>query len=144
MAQIKFNYKEFRSLMSIQFGHELDETSAFILFVLLQQLAISAKAQQAKLGEAADNINASQKTLGPSREHPRSQAFWFGMGRFGLPLLVAIIFSGSYLLYQKHIESEEKLLSKKLEWYERYFSIMNTADPRTTKEFIKTFPYPEE
>jgi hypothetical protein len=46
--------------------------------------------QNSALNMAIEKIETSQRTLALDREHPRWQAFSYGLGRLCLPLLMAI------------------------------------------------------
>lgn len=119
MTDKKFDYKITRAEILIQYGIELDETSISILFILLVEQNKMAEVQNKKLDEAAKNINFSSKSLQADWANPRLQAFWFGMGQWGLGLILAVIVSGTFYGYILNAEMDNQQVQ--FNFYENYY-----------------------
>lgn len=90
MQQLGFDYQKTRASIFLHHGIELDDTSITILSVLSSAQKKHFTEQQKILESAAEKISISTKSLEPHQQKPGWQAFWFGMGKFGLALIFAI------------------------------------------------------
>ena len=80
-----------RTRVLLQYGINLDETSLSILSILQDDIGEKLTEQNQKLEEAVSSIERSKKSLQVDHNHPRWQAFWFGMGKWGIASILFII-----------------------------------------------------
>lgn len=139
-----FDYKKFRSQISLQYGVELDETSLAILHILLIQQVNSFNTQNRKLDEAVKHINQSKKSLEVSKEQPKSQAFWFGMGQWGLALLMSVIFIATFYAVYLSIKREKEKLPALFTWYKNYYEATQNGNKKAIADYLKSNPMPPE
>jgi len=121
MTSIKFDYKIVRAEIFIKYAIDLDETSISILYVLLDELKQNAQLQNAKIDEAAKNINTSSRSLQVDWQNPQKQAFWFGMGKWGGGFIIAVITCGLIICYNLSIDNEKDNFQKQLHLYQNYY-----------------------
>ncbi|AHF17334.1 hypothetical protein [Niabella soli] len=130
MQQSRIDLKKLRLQIALQYGIELDETTLTILAILLQEGKHLFTPMHTKLAEMAEQMQQSKKTLQVDPDHPRWQAFWHGMGQWGLGLCLAIIallvvfsitlsndkkqqdMQQALVWYKEHYEAAQKLIDK--------------------------------
>lgn len=135
MQKSRTDFKKLRSIISLQYGIELDETSLTILTILLQEVKRQFAPMQAKLDEMAAQIQYSKKSLQVDTDHPRWQAFWHGMGQWGLALILAVItaFTVFAIDVSKEIEEKNKI-QQKLTWYKDHYEAAQKAGTGVIKK----------
>lgn len=136
------DYKKLRSEIYLQYGVDLDETSLTILHILGSYQIQQFTGQNKKLDNAVLSINQSKKVLQVDTQRPGRQAFWFGFGYLGMPVLyVMIIITILFIVYQNK-KDNQNIQSVNLEWYKRYYDI--TKNGKRATEFVKHHPKPED
>ena len=115
MDQVKINFQRMQADYFLKYDYKFDETALAILHILKKEQEANFAKQNSALNKAIEKIEASQRTLALDREHPRWQAFSYGLGRMGIPLLMTIsflaIFYMIHLSNQKHeMDNSAKLL----------------------------------
>jgi hypothetical protein len=152
MTQQKtIDIKKIRSSISLLYGTELDDTSITILLVLATGLkeeftSPNKKIDLAieKIDAAIEKINASQKTLMVDPHNPKSQAFWFGLGQWGLGLILSVVFIS--LFYGVHIcrQQEETQSAIQLQWYRKFYDTFQDGNKKEFDDFIKNNSKPQD
>mgnify|MGYP001281163962 CR=1 FL=1 len=132
MQKDRTDLKKLRSEIFLKYSIELDETSLTILTILLQEVRRQFAPMQAKLDEMAAQIQYSKKSLQVDTDHPRWQAFWHGMGQWGLGLILAVIaaFTVFAIDVSKKIEEKNKI-QQELAWYKEHYEAAQKADAKT-------------
>lgn len=113
--------KKLRAAISLQYGIELDETSLTILTILLQEVRRQFVPMQAKLDEMAAKIQYSKKSLQVDTDHPRWQAFWHGMGQWGLSLILAVIAALAVFFTNLKNDKTQQEMQQALVWYKQHY-----------------------
>jgi len=121
MEPLKFDYKIIRAELFLNYGIDLDETSASILFILLDKIDKNSMLQIKKLNLAADSISTSQKSLQVDTEHYKSQAFWYGVGNWGFALFMAVLISSSLYIYTMLDKKAKEEATSKYLFYKNYY-----------------------
>ena len=128
----------------LKYDYRFDETALAMLHILKKEQEQNFVLQNTALNKAIDKINDSQRTLALDREHPRWQAFSFGLGWLGLPLLLAISFLALFYLISISNQDQEKIDSAKLRWYENFYqSNIQNRETKAMKEYLRENPIPE-
>jgi hypothetical protein len=144
MQETGFNYKKIRSELFLQYQVELDETSSSILYILQQEQKRFFAAQIQQLQEATRKINASNSSLQVDLKNPRSQAFWFGMGKWGLGLIMAVCIYTFYYGYHLDAEAQNRKTDGLVKWYAAYYQVSQKESKQKVMDFLKKFPMPEQ
>ena len=98
--------------------------------------------QQKILEAAAEKIRGSTKSLELHQQNPGWQAFWFGMGKFGLALIFATtILSGVYFYNEANKQEQDKLPAQ-LQWYKGYYQATQTRNKKAIIDFLNNHPKP--
>lgn len=144
MPSYKFDYKKLRSEIFLRYNIELDETSLSILHILLVETKAELLKNTRSINEATEKINDNTTSLQVDCQHPRWQAFWFGMGNLGF----SIIFSVTLLFMLGFIytiqKKENAQVNKEWLWYKTYYELTQTHKATAVKEFLKNNPAPKE
>ena len=143
MSTVIFEYKKSRSEIFLRYGVDLDETSLSILFILLQEQNKHYTAQNELIQALTQKINASQRSLQVDSNHPRWQAFWFGAGKWGMAILFAVLFAGSYYGYYITDQKNKERLPALFLWYRNYFKSTQGQSKKTVTENLKNNPMPQ-
>jgi hypothetical protein len=143
MSKITFDYKTMRAEIILKHDIDLDETSMAILFILLNEIKEQHITQQELIVKLISKVNASQHSLQVDHDHPRWQAFWFGAGKFGLALLLAILFSGSYYWYYLIDKKQKEQLPSMYLWYKGYYENTQGQSKKSISEYINRHPMPQ-
>lgn len=142
MQQPGFDYQKTRASISLHYGIELDDTSITILSVLSAAQKKHFTEQQNILESAAEKISISTKSLELHQQRPGWQAFWFGMGKFGLAAIFATsVLTGVYF-YNEANKQEQAKLPAELQWYKGYYQATQTGNRKVTIDFLKNNPRP--
>jgi len=120
MENKKYDYKSHRANLYLKYNEELDSTSAFILYALLEEQEKNFQLQNKKLEEATNKINNSQRILQVS-DNPKSQAFAFAFGLVGLSILTIVLFCASFYWYHLIDLKNKEQLSAEFLYYKAYF-----------------------
>jgi hypothetical protein len=144
MEPSKIDFQKLRPLLAVKYGVELDEISVTILSVLMTEQKMEFECQNKKLDTAIKKIDQSQQSLQVDREHPYWQAFWFGMGKWGIGLCMAVCFSVMFYCVQLSKDQENENLNKRVDWYKDYIEVLQKGSKKEKTEFLKKHPYPEE
>ena len=142
MQQPGFDYQKTRASISLHYGIELDDTSITILSVLSAAQKKHFTEQQNILESAAEKISISTKSLELHQQRPGWQAFWFGMGKFGLAAIFATsVLTGVYFYNEANKQEQDKLPAE-LQWYKGYYQATQTGSRKVTIDFLKNNPRP--
>jgi hypothetical protein len=134
MESSGLDFKKLRSLLSLQYGIELDDTSITILYTLKQDLHRQFKKMDRVQEEMAAQIKLSKKSLQVDDNHPRWQAFWHGMGQWGLGLCLAVLITAVMLLVGwNNSGTEKEQLQRELTWYKEQYQAAQEAIKRNPK-----------
>lgn len=143
MSQTSFDYKKERSALSLKYSIDLDETSASILFVLREEQTAFFAAQNTKLEAAAARIKYANNSLQAAQNNPRAQAFWFGMGKWGLALIFGISIGSCLYMYQMSQEDQALKTAALLNWYGEYYKVSQNGSKKGLVDFLKNYPMPK-
>ena len=131
MQTSRTDLKKLRSAIFLQYGIELDETSLTILTILLQEVKRQFAPMQTKLDEMAAQIQYSKKPLQVDTDHPRWQAFWHGMGQWGLGLILAVIAALAVFFINLKNDKTQQEMQQALIWYKQHYEAAQKADAKT-------------
>lgn len=144
MEHVKIDFQRMQADYFLKYDYRFDETALAMLHILKKEQEQNFVLQNTALNKAIDKINDSQRTLALDREHPRWQAFSYGLGRLGLPLLLAISFLALFYLISQSNQNQETIDSAKLGWYENFYqSNIENRETKAMKEYLKKNPIPE-
>ena len=144
MEPVKIDYQRMQAEYFLKYDYRFDETALAMLHILKKEQEQNFVLQNTALNKAISKINDSQRTLALDREHPRWQAFSYGLGRLGLPLLLAISFLALFYLISLSNQNRGTIDSAKLRWHENFYqSNIENRETKTMKEYLKKNPIPE-
>jgi hypothetical protein len=144
MEHVTIDFQRMQADYFLKYDYKFDETALSMLHILEKEQEANFAKQNSVLNQAIDKIEASQRTLALDREHPRWQAFSYGLGRFGLPLLLTISFLAIFYMIHLSNQKYERIDSTKLRWYENFYqSNIENRETRTIKEYLRANPIPE-
>ena len=138
-----FNYKKIRSELYLRYQVDLDETSSSILFILQQEQRENFLKQNQHLEEATRKINAAKRSLQVDTQNPSLQAFWFGMGKWGMALMILIVFTSIFYTYHSSDKEPAGKPSELLQWYQAYYQVSQKASKKMVTDFLKKYPMPQ-
>ncbi|MDH7464139.1 hypothetical protein QEG73_22775 [Chitinophagaceae bacterium 26-R-25] len=144
MEQSKIDYKKIRPQIAVKYGVELDEISITILSVLVMEQKMEFELQNKKLDTAIKKMEGSQEALQVDKEHPYWQAFWFGMGKWGIGICLAVCFSVIFYCIHLSKNRENENLNRQVNWCHGYIDVLRKGSKKESAEFLKKNPYPEE
>ena len=141
---VKIDFEKLQAAYFLRYGYRFDETTLAVLFILITELQKGFVKQNVQLNTATEKIKTSQRTLEADKQHPRWQAFAYGMGRAGLALLMAVIFAITFYIVHLNNQREQAAMPAKLKWYEDFYRA-NILDKETksVKAYLKNNPMPE-
>jgi hypothetical protein len=121
MPESRIDLKKLRLQIALKYGVELDETALTILVVLLLEMKGQFVVMNKTQGEIVTEVQQSKKALQVDPNHPRWQAFWHGMGQWGLGLCLAVI--AAMLVYFTSLNNDKKQLETQqaLIWYKEHY-----------------------
>ena len=143
MQQAVFNYKKNRSELFLKYQVDLDETSSSILFIIQEEQKKLFAEQSQLLEEATRKINASNSSLQIDTKNPRAQAFWFGMGKWGLALIIATSIATVFYGHHLNKEEEDRKTVELFKWYAAYYQVSQTESKKEVTDFLKKYPMPK-
>ena len=144
MQQTRLDYQKTTAAIFLKYGVELDETSITILSILSIQQKAQFLEQNKKLEAVTEKIKLSTQSLQAHQQRPGWQAFWFGMGHWGLALLDATgVFTGVYF-YREAKQQEQERLPIVLQWYKAYFEASQTGKRKVIIDFLNAHPRPDD
>lgn len=144
MEHVKIDFQRMKADYFLKYDYRFDETALAMLHILKKEQEQNFVLQNNALNKAIDKINDSQRTLALDREHPRWQAFSYGLGRLGLPLLLAISFLALFYLISLSNQNQETINSAKLRWYENFYQTnIENRETKAMKEYLRKNPIPE-
>jgi hypothetical protein len=144
MEHVKIDFQRMQADYFLKYDYRFDETALAMLHILKKEQEQNFVLQNTALNKAIDKIEASQRTLALDREHPRWQAFSYGLGRLGLPLLLAISFLALFYLISLSNLKQEAIDSAKLQWYENFYqSNIENRETKAMKDYLRKNPIPE-
>ena len=138
-----FNYKKIRSELYLRYQVDLDETSSSILFILQQEQRENFLKQNQHLEEATRKINAAKRSLQVDTQNPPLQAFWFGMGKWGMALMILIVFTSIFYTYHYGDKEPAGKPSELLQWYQAYYHVSQRESKKMVTDFLKKYPMPQ-
>ncbi len=133
MEKIFFDYTNFRSQLILKYNINLDETTASILFAILEEQSKSFDEQQKVFDKAIKRISDESNSLMVDNANPSKQAFWYGMGRLGLAYSLGIILLAITTMYFFSQRDEIKKLSNELKEYKIYYERTQKVNQRKSK-----------
>lgn len=144
MEHVKIDFQRMQAEYFLKYDYRFDETALAMLHILKKEQEQNFVLQNTALNKAINKIEASQRTLALDREHPRWQAFSYGLGRLGLPLLLAISFLALFYLISQINQNQQMIDSAKLRWYENFYqSNIENRETKAMKEYLRANPIPE-
>ena len=144
MENVKIDFQRMQAEYFLKYDYRFDETALAMLHILKKEQEQNFVLQNTALNKAIDKIEDSQRTLALDREHPRWQAFSYGLGRFGLPLLLVISFLALFYLISLSNQNQETIDSAKLRWYENFYQTnIENKETKAMKEYLRANPIPE-
>jgi len=144
MEHVKIDFQRMQAEYFLKYDYRFDETALAMLHILKKEQEQNFALQNTALNKAIDKIEDSQRTLALDREHPRWQAFSYGLGRLGLPLLLAISFLAIFYMIHQINQKNEMIDSVKLRWYENFYqSNIENRETKAMKEYLRANPIPE-
>jgi len=144
MEHVKIDFQRMQADYFLKYDYKFDETALAMLYILGKVQDANFAKQNSALNNAIEKIEASQRTLALDREHPRWQAFSYGLGRIGISLLMGICFIA--IFYTINLSNQKNVMtnSAKLRWYENFYqSNIENRETRSIKEYLKKNPIPE-
>lgn len=140
MSSIDYN-KE-RALMMLKYNTNLDETTLAVVHILTSEINSKIAEQNNAIDNAVQKIDASNRSLALDYNHPKSQAFWFGMGKWGLPLTIALSILLGYILYLNY-ESKVKIEDyRTYNWLVNYYNKTKELSIKERKKYEENNPIP--
>lgn len=144
MEHVKIDFQRMQAEYFLKYDYRFDETALAMLLILKKEQEQNFAKQNYVLNQAIDKIEDSQRTLALDREHPRWQAFSYGLGRLGLPLLLAISFLAIFYMIHLSNQNQETINSVKLQWYEDFYQTnIENRETKAIKEYLRANPIPE-
>jgi hypothetical protein len=144
MEHVKIDFQRMQADYFLKYDYKFDETALAMLHILKKEQEANFVLQNTVLNKAIDKIKDSQRTLALDREHPRWQAFSYGLGRLGLPLLLTISFLAIFYVIHLSNQNQETIDSAKLRWYENFYqSNIENRETKAMKEYLRENPIPE-
>jgi len=144
MEHVKIDFQRMQADYFLKYDYKFDETALAMLHILKKEQEVNFAKQNSGLNKAIEKIEASQRTLALDREHPQWQAFSYGLGRFGLPLLLTISFLAIFYMIHLSNQKYEMTISAKLRWYENFYqSNIENRETKAIKEYLRENPIPE-
>ena len=144
MEHVKIDFQRMQAEYFLKYDYRFDETALAILHILKKEQEQNFILQNTALNKAIDKIEDSQRTLALDREHPRWQAFSYGLGRLGLPILLAISFLAIFYMIHLSNQNQKTFDSVKLRWYENFYqSNIENRETKAMKEYLRENPIPE-
>ena len=95
-----------------------------------------------QLDETIRKINSSNASLQIDMNNPRSQAFWFGMGKWGLALIIATTIVTFFYAYHLNKEDKDRKMPELFKWYAEYYQVSQRASKKEVINFLKKYPMP--
>jgi len=144
MDHVKIDFQRMQADYFLKYDYRFDETALAMLHILKKEQEENFVKQNSALNKAIDKIEDSQRTLALDREHPRWQAFSYGLGRFGLPLLLTVSFLALFYMILMSNQNRETIDSAKLRWHENFYqSNIENRETKAMKEYLRANPIPE-
>lgn len=144
MEHVKIDFQRMQAEYFLKYDYRFDDTALAMLHILKKEQEQNFVLQNTALNKAIDKIEDSQRTLALDREHPRWQAFSYGLGRLGLPLLLATSFLALFYLISQSNQSQQTIDSAKLRWYENFYQTnIENRETKAMKEYLRENPIPE-
>ncbi|MFA5326488.1 MAG: hypothetical protein WC384_01730 [Prolixibacteraceae bacterium] len=144
MDNVKIDFQRMQAEYFLKYDYRFDEIALAMLHILRKEQEQNFVLQNSALNHAIEKIEASQRTLALDREHPHWQAFSYGLGRLGLPLLLTISFLAIFYMIHLGDQKHEMTNSAKLRWYENFYQKnIEKRETKAMKEYIMKNPFPE-
>ena len=144
MEPVKIDFQRMQAEYFLKYDYRFDETALAMLYILKKEQEQNFEKQNSELNKAINKIESYQRTLALDREHPRWQAFSYGLGRLGLPLLMTICFVAIFYMIHLSNQNRETINSVKLRWYENFYqSNIENRETKVIKEYLSENPIPE-
>jgi len=121
MSQPRIDLKKLRLQVAFEYGVELDETALTILAILMLKMERQFITMNKTQGQIVTEVQQSKKALQVDMDHPRWQAFWHGMGQWGLGLCLAV--TAALIVYFIILNNDKKQLQTQqaLIWYKEHY-----------------------
>ncbi len=144
MEHAKIDFQRMQAEYFLKYDYRFDETALAMLYILKKEQEQNFAKQNSELNHAINKIEDSQRTLALDREHPRWQAFSYGLGRLGLPLTMVIFFVAIFYMIHLSKQHHEMINSTKLRWYENFYQTnIENRETKAMKEYLRANPIPE-
>lgn len=144
MEPVKIDFQRMQAEYFLKYDYRFDETALAMLYILKKEQEQNFEKQNSELNKAINKIEDSQRTLALDREHPRWQAFSYGIGRLGLPLTMVICFVAIFYMIHLSNQNQQTIDSVKLRWYENFYqSNIQNRETKAMKEYLRENPIPD-
>jgi hypothetical protein len=144
METTRIDFQKMQAAYFLKYGYQFDETALAMLLILQIEQQKLFKEQNSKLNTAIEKIRASQTTLAPDTNQPGWQAFAYGMGKFGLALLLAVSLSATFYIIHINHQDEQETISARLQWYEDFYHAnINGKETKSVKAYLTKNPMPK-
>jgi hypothetical protein len=144
MKHQNLNIENLAAKITLKYGVKLDETSLTILTILQKEIGDKITMQNQKLDQAANAIERSKRSLSVDSDHPRWQAFWFGMGKWGVASCLLIILLGIYTQFYISEQRKKKFVDDWCWWYKSYYSETKGMSKSAAEEWLANHPMPAQ
>lgn len=125
--------------MSLKYGIELDDIALTMLAIILAEQKKLFAEQLNKLEQIKGKSGTATKSLQTDPQKPGWQAFWFGMGQFGLALIFCLLVLCGIYLYNQYNNRQSILL----QWYQSYYRASQNGNREAVNNFLKQNPKPD-
>lgn len=140
MQKSNIDIEKLRALFFLKYGYNLDDTSLVILYILTDQQNATFSNQNKKIDGATEKINDSQRSLQVNKDHPGWQAFFFGFGKLGIALIIAI--TTAIIMSDLYLEDKKENRPEIMEWYKNYYLNTKGLSKKQAADYVKKNPVP--
>ena len=144
MADKKFDYKKERSSICLKYGIEMDDTTCGVVYILREEQKEFFETQEKKLDWASEKISRSRGALQVDQRHPLWQAFFHGLGSWGLALITASSMAALVYLTKMDNEHQTEKRFQLLEWYRGYYDSTKSLTKKAVMDYLKNHPNPDD
>ena len=144
MADKKFDYKKERSSICLKYGIEMDDTTCGVVYILREEQKEFFEAQEKKLDWATEKISRSKGALQVDQRHPFWQAFFHGLGSWGLALITASSMAALVYVVKTNNDSQKATDKQLLEWYRSYYDSTRGLPKKVVMDYLKKHRNPDD
>lgn len=143
MESNKIDIESNKAKLFLKYRVNMDQTSLEILHILTQEQKEFFELQNKKLEDATAKIYRSTRSLEVSQKEPRWQAFYFGLGKWGLALIIAVIAYSSFEYYDRYNERRKESIPLMSAWYQNYYLNTVGKSKKEVIEYLRANPIPQ-